>query len=216
MTVDSLNFHLDEIPVAFGGLIKRVKLGILYSRTWHANTRDLLYGNNIEVTLDSKFEDEPRQMGNTIMGFEEDGYNYLTVSAAASADALVVAARAATTSGIMVTIPRRRGSSILNDYLDSVEEANNHLEEGNKLHYLMADVNDLETIRSRGNYVISATGICIPGLPVPPEVELRMTPAQARERGADCISIGNALTRLPHVDMKRGAELALESLAEAE
>lgn len=216
LSVDTLNFHLDEIPVAFDGLIKRVKLGILYSRTWHTNTRELLYRNNIEVTLDSKFEEEPRQMGSAIMGFEEDGYDFLSVSASAGADSLLVAARAASKSGIMVTIPRRRGEQMLHGYIDEIEKANDQLEEGNKLHYLMADVNDLQTISSRGSFVIRATGICIPGLPEPPEVEQRMTPAEARERGAACVSIGNALTCLPHVEMKRGAELALESLAQAE
>jgi hypothetical protein len=213
LTVDSLNsIHLDEIPIVFEGLIRRVKLGVLFSRIWHSSLRSTLHQAGIEVTLDGKFSDEARQMGNVIMGFEEDGYNYVTVNAAASTDSLIVAARAATTSGILVAIPPGQHEA-LPHYLDKLEEANDQLEDGNKLHYLMADANDVAVIMERGKYVLAATGLYIPGLPEPPDVENRMTPAEVMDVGAASVNIGTALVCLPHIEMKHGAELALENIA---
>ena len=213
LTVDSLNaVDLHDIPKQFDGKIRKVKLGIVFGRASHTalGLKDMI-NDGIEVTFDGKFSETETQMPNAIMSYEEDGYHRLTVNAGATYNAIAAAASAARHSKIVLALPADQPNHI-EEELDKLEKANEQLNRQQKITHLMCDVGGIALARARDHYTIIATGLYVPGTN-PSDKDVRMTPAEALDAGADEVSIGRSITSAPDYEMRRAVDSILDDMA---
>lgn len=212
LTVDTYQFvNLLHIRQDIGNLVHAVKLGIRFIRATQAPIiRRHLAAHKVSMFLDAKLGQTANLMGGDIQNYELDDYRYLSVSAAVAPKALAAASLAARKSKIVVAIPPKC-PKMVDLYLDTIEEANDQLGD-KKLTRIMCDVADLERVRLRNGFILTATGICLPnytGL----DAEERMTPAQALDAGADYLAIGSAV--LAASNRTQAMDIVLENMATA-
>lgn len=216
LTIDSLNStELALISKTFDGKIKKVKLGIVFGRASHTSLGlgDMLE-DGIEVTFDGKFSETENQMPNAIMSYEEDGYQRLTVNAGANVRAICAAANAARRSKIVLALPADQPNH-LEEELDKLDQVNESLLPENRIKHLMCDVGGIALARQRGDYIIIATGLYVPGTD-PHDKDQRMIPAQALDVGADELNIGKAITCAHLMDPAEALDRILENISEVQ
>jgi len=204
--------RMRDLAKVFGQEVHAVKLGqaFLLHKKW-SQIHEMFLKTGITTYLDIKSHENADQSRYNTLQVAKEGFEYMSVHAAAETTSLKAAAEVSGKLAIVAALSYSSGD-VRQEELERIQTVNEQLPEGQGISAIMCNVSQLENTEQLGGVLRIATGIRMPGDSSHDQLAVA-TPAQALERGADMLAIGRTVTEAP--DRQRAFNRVLENMRAA-